>query len=362
MIEAALGLEKANFTLQCEFSVPSRGVTAVFGPSGCGKTTLLRAIAGLEPNTSGSLSVKQQQWLSSDDCLAVESRRVGVVFQDPSLFTHLSVEENLLYGRKRLIKTTEEIDFRELTLSLGIEEILHRYPEGLSGGEQQRVALGRALLAEPELLLMDEPLSALDHGSREKLMLILEKFLQHIDIPVLYVTHSSEEVARLADNLILLANGRVEAFGPIQDVLGAVDGELSRSDTAFSVIEGQITNAQSQGAQLTSVDCGDGITLQLPSSVSMSTDRYQPGCEVRLRIRARDVSICLEQPKRSSILNILPAVIIEIAAEACNGSRVIKLDMAGKPLLSKISEYSVQQLALEAGDSVFVQIKSAALI
>lgn len=360
MIEVALQLSKPDFILEANFSVSGRGVTAVFGPSGCGKTTLLRAIAGIEADTTGSLSVNGQQWLGQQGCRAVEERRVGVVFQDPSLFPHLTVQENLLYGRKRLSNVAEPIEKKELIASLGIEKLLSRYPEGLSGGEKQRVALGRALLAEPKLLLMDEPLSALDQGSREEMMSLLEKFLQEIDIPVLYVTHSSEEVARLADNLVLLASGAVTDYGPIQDVLGAVDGELSRSDTAFSVIEGQIAATQLPG--LISVDCGTDIVLQVPDSSSMSGIRYQPGNGVRLRIRARDVSLCLEQPQRSSILNILPAVIAQLAAQPYNGSRVVKLDMAGKQLLSKISEYSVQQLELRAGQPVFAQIKSAALI
>lgn len=360
MIEASIQLSKSDFKLEAEFSVPSRGVTAVFGPSGCGKTTLLRAIAGLEPDTTGSLVVNASQWLSENSCKAVEERRVGVIFQNPSLFPHLTVEENLLYGRKRLTKTSKAVDINQLIGFLDIEKLLARYPAGLSGGEKQRVALGRALLAEPALLLMDEPLSALDQSSRETLMLLLERFLQEIDIPVFYVTHSSEEVARLADNLLLLANGRVTDHGPIQEVLGAVDGELSRSDTAFSVIEGQIATTQLPG--LISVDCGAGISLQVPDSPSMSSVHYQPGAAVRLRIRARDVSLCLEQPQRSSILNILPAVIAELAAAPYNGRRVVKLDMAGKQLLSKISEYSVQQLELRVGQSVFVQIKSASLI
>ncbi|MDA0279952.1 MAG: molybdenum ABC transporter ATP-binding protein [Proteobacteria bacterium] len=360
MIKANLQLSKSDFKLEASFSVPGRGVTAVFGPSGCGKTTLLRAIAGLEPEVTGSLSVNTEQWLGANTRRPVEERRVGVVFQNPSLFPHLTVEENLLYGRKRLSKVTKPIELNKLIASLEIENLLRRYPEGLSGGEKQRVALGRALLAEPKLLLMDEPLSALDLSSREKLMLLLEKFLQEIDIPVFYVTHSSEEVARLADNLVLLANGLVTDHGSIADVLGEVDGELSRSDTAFSVIEGQIATTQLPG--LISVDCGAGIVLQLPDSTSMPGIRYQPGSDVRLRIRARDVSLCLEKPQRSSILNILPAVIAQLAAEPYNGSRVVKLDMAGKQLLSKISEYSVQQLGLKKGQSVFAQIKSAALI
>ena len=204
MIEASLQLSKAEFRLQADFQVPGSGVTAIFGPSGCGKTSLLRAIAGIETEVEGSLSVNGHSWLSHQHSLAPERRRVGLIFQSPSLFEHLTIQENLLYGRNRLILTEYSVEFKELVSELEIENLLHRYPKGLSGGETQRVALGRALLAEPKLLLMDEPLSALDQESRKKLMLILEKFLQRIDIPVLYVTHSSEEVARLSDNLMLL--------------------------------------------------------------------------------------------------------------------------------------------------------------
>ncbi|MEX0965028.1 MAG: molybdenum ABC transporter ATP-binding protein [Pseudohongiellaceae bacterium] len=356
MIEAAVRLQKPEFLLQAEFSAPGRGVTAIYGPSGCGKTTLLRAIAGLEPNTEGRLSVNGESWLTPDTRLAVEKRGVGLIFQHPSLFRQLTVQENLLYGRKRLKKAINPIEINELIHSLDIEALLTRYPDGLSGGETQRVALGRALLAEPKLLLMDEPLSALEQNSRTKLMSLLEKFLQQLDIPVLYVTHSSEEVARLANNLVLLAGGSVTHSGTIGQVLGALDSDLSRSDSAFSVIEGQVSEKQLPG--LICVECGAGIELQVPRS----DGGYESGARVRLRIRARDVSVCLEQPQRSSILNILPAIITEVGATADNGSRIVKLDIDGRALLSKISEYSVQHLGLREGQAVFAQIKSAALL
>lgn len=356
MIEAALRLEQAGFRLQADFSIPEKGVTAVFGPSGCGKTSLLRAIAGLEPRATGSLSVSGQTWLSADSCLAIEKRGVGLVFQDPSLFGHLTVEENLLYGRKRLSNTEQTTDFNELVNSLGLQSLLSRRPAGLSGGEIQRVALGRALLAQPRLLLMDEPLSALDQEGRSKLMSILEEFLQQVDIPVLYVTHSSDEVARLADNILLMSAGLVTASGPLQQVLGAVDQEMSHSDTAFSVLEGSIARESVPG--LSSVDCGEGICLRLPQS---ATDRAT-GSRARLRIRARDVSICLEQPRGSSILNILPAVVEELAARQQGGSRLLRLRIGDNQILSLLSDYSVQQLNLQAGQAVYAQIKSASLI
>jgi molybdate transport system ATP-binding protein len=360
MIDVELHLQRSEFQLNTKFSVPSRGVTAVFGPSGCGKTTLLRAIAGLEPDAVGSLEVNGQHWQTPHERLPVEARRVGLVFQHPSLFPHLTVEENLLYGRKRLEKATNPYDLKELILILGIEELLNRHPDSLSGGELQRVALGRALLAEPKLLLMDEPLSMLDQASRETLIQLLENFLQQLDIPIFYVTHSSEEVARLADNLVLLSRGDVTACGPTATVLASLDSELSRSESAFSVLQGEISSKELPG--LLCIECSDGIDLKVPTSESMVAKHYPLGRAVRLRIRARDVSICLERPQQSSILNILPAVIAEISTSSDSGSRLIRLDIAGMHVLSKISEYSVQQLGLHAKQVVFAQIKSASLV
>ena len=356
MIELKLALTRHEFQLEAEFSVAAQGVTAIFGPSGCGKTTLLRAIAGLESDVQGEIRVAGHCWLDSQQCMPVQRRQVGLLFQHPSLFPHLSVEENLLYGRKRLNRPSNPIDFNELIDSLGVRDLLARKPAGLSGGELQRVALGRALLAEPKLLLMDEPLAALDQGSRAKLMSFLEKFLQSIDIPVLYVSHSSEEVARLADNLVLMSDGRVTDFGEIQTVLGAMEGQLSRSDSAFSVIEGTISEQPVAG--LTVVQSLSGMVLRVPQSANA----FQPDSRVRLRIRARDVSLCLEQPSGSSILNILPARIIEMTDSTTNGSRLIKLDLGGEQLLSMISDYSAQQLNLQIGTQLFAQIKSVALL
>lgn len=372
MIELDIQLQKADFLLQATFAVPAKGVTGVFGPSGCGKTTLLRAVAGLEPETTGTVSIAGQKWLDwkgrgkgtgtgkgkgkGKHSTAVDKRQVGVVFQNPGLFAHLSVEQNLLYGRKRLKQPSKLIELTEFYRLLGVENLLNRSTQGLSGGEAQRVALGRALLAEPRLLLMDEPLSALDQSSRSQLMSFLENFFQQIDIPVFYISHSTEEVARLADNLVLMKAGRVCDFGSIRDVLASVDGELSSTDAAFSVFEGSV---KEKGlACLTTVSCRGGIDLQLPRA----NTAIEPGTRVRLRIRARDVSLCMELPKGSSILNILPARITDITAQAQQGSRLVKLNVGGEQLLSKVSEYSVQQLNLQKGMFVYAQIKSAALL
>lgn len=356
MIDINLQLRRSDFNLDAQFSVPSKGVTAVFGPSGCGKTTLLRAISGLEQAATGSLKVEKENWLDSESLTPVEQRRVAVVFQEPSLFPHLSVEQNLLYGRKRLRNLATFFELKDFYQILGVDKLLGRSPQGLSGGESQRVALGRALLSEPKLLLMDEPLSALDQSTRSQLMSFLENFFQKIDIPVFYVTHSTEEVARLADNLVLMEGGKVTNCGVIKDVLANVESFLSFEDTAFSVLEGYISNQNLDS--LTTVSCGDGIQLQLPNS----NEPVELGRRVRLRIQARDVSLCLEEPKDSSILNILPARITGLTARPNQGSRLVSLDVGGEQLISKVSEYSVRQLNLQKDRDVYVQIKSVALL
>ncbi len=356
MISLNIHLQKGDFQLQARFEVPAKGVTAVFGPSGCGKTTLLRAIAGLEKQTFGTVNIAGEQWQGPEHATPVDQRGVGVVFQSPGLFPHLSVEENLLYGKNRLKKAPKLIDIKGFYNILGVDKLLNRSARGLSGGEAQRVALGRALLAEPKLLLMDEPLSALDSATRSQLMSFLESLLQQIDIPVFYVTHSTEEVARLADNLLLMNAGKVSDYGPIQEVLGNMEGGLGSSDTAFSVFAG-IIQANSL-PYLATISCPGGIDLQLPVTSSAA----ELGKQVRLRIRARDVSLCLQRPAGSSILNILPARITAMSSQPQQGSRLIKLDVGGEQLLSQVSEYSVQQLNLKKDRAVYAQIKSAALL
>lgn len=361
MIQVNVELPGKDFHLKAGFECPAKGITGIFGPSGSGKTTLLRVIAGLETSAHGSIAVKGTRWLDSQSAnpaiaMPVNKRRVGMVFQDASLFPHLNVEQNLLFGRNRLNKPANPFDLDEFYRQLGVADLLKRATAKLSGGEKQRVALGRALLAEPTLLLMDEPLSALDQTTRDQLMLFLEKLFQKIEIPVFYVSHSSEEIARLADHLLLMEEGEVIESGPIQQVLGRVDSHLAASDAAFSMIECRIKNHDLP--YLTSIVCSGGETLQIPRL----TNAAKVGARVRLRIQARDVSVCLEHPKNSSILNILPATVCDIASESKQGSRIVKLDISGDLLLAKVSEFSVQQLELRPGQQLFAQIKSAALL
>jgi len=351
MIRADFRLERIGLSIQAEFSVPAKGVTAIFGPSGSGKTTLLRVLAGLEPAV-GSLTVNDACWLSPNSFLVAHKRRLGYVFQEPSLFTHLSVWGNLQYGWKRGSRPAWSVDDVVEMLSLG--DLLKQRPETLSGGEQQRVAIARALLGNPRLLLFDEPLSALDIESRSQLMPFLEKVLQHNDIPAFYVSHSPDEVARLADHLILMEKGRVVDYGALAEMLGNLDSNLALSDEAFSVLEGTIVQSSAPGLTCVKTDGGHRLYVPLHSS--------EAGSAVRLKVSAKDVSLCLIKPDKTSIINILPSNIKSISKVSNNGSRTLKLDAGGAQLLSRVSDFSCQQLQLRPGLDVFAQIKSAALV
>lgn len=237
---------------------------------------------------------------------------------------------------------------------MGLTELLSRRPGSLSGGEQQRVALGRALLSSPRLLLLDEPLSALDSHSKTQLIPYLEKTLQSLKIPALYVTHSADEVARLADNILLMTQGKVTGYGPLAEMLGQMDSPLTETDESFSVLRGAVHKSELTG--LSTVVSQAGNAIHIPRSDQLS------GSEVRIKIQARDVSLCLDKPEKSSILNILPAKVESLSEVSESGSRTVKLDLAGEALLATISDYSCQLLDLQPGQALYAQIKSAALV
>lgn len=353
MITATLQLEHPGFSLDASFTLPPTGVTGVFGPSGSGKTTLLRAMAGLEAGVVGNIVVSENCWLDDKNSLSPRQRRVGLVFQEPSLFPHMSVLGNLLYAQKRVRNATYHIDFKEICQTLQLESLLSRNAGLLSGGERQRVAIGRALLNCPSMLLLDEPLSALDQQARNQIILILEKIFQHIEIPILYVSHASDEIAHLAENLLLMNHGKVVAYGELREVLGKIDSPLNASEDAFSVMRCKV---QAQDLPyLTTVVSAGGAVLQIPRQ------NLENKAEVRLRIRARDVSLCLIPAGNSSILNVLPAMVVALSTQIEQGSRTVKLNVAGECILARVSEYSVQQLRLQPGQALYAQIKSVSL-
>jgi len=351
-IDARFRLTRGDFTLDAELSAPEHGVTALFGPSGCGKTTLLRAIAGLEHDPNGLLHIGEDIWQQKHFLLPAHKRPLGYVFQEASLFPHLSVRGNLEYGYKRVPEKQRRVVFDDAIELLGIAPLLQRRPDILSGGERQRVAIARALLTSPRLLLMDEPLAALDISSKQEILPYLEQLHDDLKIPVLYVSHSPDEVVRLADHLALMEKGRIRAFGPLADMLTRTDLSLAHRADAESMLEARVSGHDAH-YQLLHLDIAGG-------RFHIAHDPIPPGQKVRLRILARDVSLTLERPSKTSILNVFPATVESLSPEGIS-QVTVKLQVDGMPLLSRITRKSADVLELKTGKEVYVQVKSVAL-
>ncbi len=352
-IHARFNLSRGDFTLNAELQVPSSGITAIYGPSGCGKTTLLRAVAGLESCANGFFSLENEIWQDESRYLHPHQRSIGYVFQEANLFPHLSVTGNLEYGLKRTPTSRQKLGFNQVIEMLGVGPFLQRRPMHLSGGERQRVAIARALLTSPRLLLMDEPLSALDQNSKAEIFPFLERLRDELAMPVLYVSHSADEVARLADHLVLMSAGEIRASGAIDEMLTRTDLPLAHGDEAESIIKARIVSHDETYA-LTYVDFAGG-RFTVPRK-DLATGR-----SARLRILARDVSLTLEKQTDTSILNIFPGIVAELVDE--NPSQVlVRLEMEGVNILSRITRKSAATLNLEPGKHVYIQVKSVALL
>jgi molybdate transport system ATP-binding protein len=361
-LAARFRIEYPGFTLDVDLRLPGKGVTALFGPSGSGKTTVLRCVAGLERAPRGFLSVAGETWQEDDAkvgrsfFLPTHKRPLGLVFQEASLFPHLSVRGNLEYGMKRAGNRAGE-GFDASVDLLGIRPLLERDPERLSGGERQRVAIARALLTRPRLLLMDEPLAALDGKRKREILPYLEKLHDELEIPVLYVSHSPDEVARLADHLALFENGQVTASGPLIETLARADLSTAFTEDAGVVIEATVAAHEA-----------DGLTrLEFPGGKLYVTQRDRlPGSRVRCRIQASDVSLALAAHHDSSILNLLPARVENIVPADLPGHVLAQLKLTATlhapRLLARLTERSRHALALTPGMEVIAQVKSAALV
>ena len=354
MIDIKNSLQRVDFKLDIDCRLPGQGVTVVFGPSGCGKTSLLRTVSGLEPASRGRLVVNGQVWQdqSASQWVPTHQRDVGFVFQQPGLFEHLSVYDNLLFGYRR--RGGDRLQQDEVITTLELAPLLQRGVNDLSGGEQQRVALGRALMSNPQLLLLDEPLAALDVASKARLIPFIENALHLLDIPALYVTHSIDELIRLADHVAVMEHGRVVANGPLVEVFSTMNTPLANVDDSFTVLKAKTLEDQLPG--LCAVKTEGGNLFHVPRGLEVSTQ------QVRLKIQAKDVSLALEKPQKTSILNILPAVVEEISDVSVMGNCTVKLDLGGEKLLARISDYSRQQLGLRQGIQLFAQVKAAALL
>jgi molybdate transport system ATP-binding protein len=351
-----------DFALDVTLQLPGRGVTAIFGPSGSGKTTLLRSIAGLERESGASggyLAVNGDVWQDTRTNVdkrifkPVHTRSLGYVFQSANLFNHLTVQGNLDYGLRRIPLAERKVSLGQATELLGIEKLLHRQPATLSGGERQRVAIARALATSPQLLLMDEPLAALDVQRKADLLPYLERLHTELDIPVLYVSHAPDEVARLADHLVLLDAGKVLASGPTRELMTRLDLPLAHGDAAAAIIDAVVMRVEPAYHLSHAEFAGGHISLLNPS--------LQVGQRVRVRIQARDVSLTLTRQQGTSVLNIFAATVSSISADS-PGQAMVALDAGGSTLLARITQKSLDALGLQPASPVFAQVKGVAVL
>ena len=352
MIECKIEIQLESFMLDANFGIPDRGITVVFGPSGSGKTTLLRALAGLEKSDDGFLKIGDSVWQKGEDFLATHKRQIGYVFQDAALFDHLDVKGNLNFVVKRAIGLKE--DFIESIYNLlEIKTLLNRKTMQLSGGERQRVAIARALLTNPKILLLDEPLSALDSKRKNEILPYLDSIHNDLEIPILYVTHSQDEMSRLADHLLLIEDGNIIGSGPVNDMLTRFDMPLSHGGDAVSIIEAEVLKRDSE-FNLMHLDFLGGQFIVPDNSFPVQT-------KVRIRVVARDVSLTKSKQVDTSILNIFPAMVQEIVNEG-EAQVMVRLQIKETILLACITRKSSYKLRLEKGSEVFVQVKSVAIL
>jgi molybdate transport system ATP-binding protein len=354
-LHARFRIQRGDFAVDVDLQLPGQGISALFGRSGAGKTTCLRAIAGLERAQGGYVALGGEVW--QDDArglfLPVHRRALGYVFQEASLFTHLSVRANLEFGLKRVPQGERRFALGSVAELLGIDALLERRPDRLSGGERQRVAIARALLASPRLLLMDEPLAALDHRTKQAILPYLERLHDELAIPIVYVSHSPDEVARLADHLVLLDAGRVVASGPLAETLARADLPPAFADDA-GVVWDTVLAAQEPDAL---------SRLEFAGGVLYVGQRGEPlGTRLRCRIHARDVSLALERPPASSIVNLLPARVTAAVDTGTPGHVLVQLRVGPSPLLARITARSRRELDIAPGRQVWVQIKGVALL
>jgi len=355
-------LVRTGFTLDVDLSLPARGVSVLFGPSGSGKTSCLRVLAGLEPEAQGVVRVDGEVWQDSAQRVMrpVHQRALGYVFQEASLFDHLSVRDNLMFGFQRTPPAQRRHAWDHGLELLGIAHLLQRRPHELSGGERQRVAIARALATSPRVLLMDEPLASIDAARKSEILPWLEQLHAQLDIPVVYVTHSSDELARLADHVVLLQDGRALCSGPVVELMTRLDLPLARGDAAAALVEAQVVGHSPEDC-LSELAFGGGRLL-LPQAGSAALPQGTP---VRVRIQARDVSLSLQAPAHSSVLNVLSATVVDVLDDS-PGQVLVGLQLGhgaeSVRLLSRISLVSARRLGITPGQAVFAQIKGVAMV
>ena len=355
-IEARFEVRRAGFSLQATLDLPGRGISALFGHSGSGKTTVLRAIAGLERHPGGYLAVNGAVWQDEARKLFVPPHRrsLGYVFQEASLFPHLSVGGNLEFARKRADRANTTIDMKQAIDLLGIAHLLARMPAALSGGERQRVAIARALSANPSLLLLDEPLASLDRQRKEEVLPYLERIHGELAIPMLYVSHSVDEVARLADHVVLLDGGQVKASGPVAEMLARLDLSAGLDADAGVALPGVVEGVDAEYGLLR-LRAGDATLLVAHAPLPV-------GSPLRMRILARDVSLALTRQTDTTISNHLHATVLGEWPADDPAHVIVRLDAGGAQLLARITRRSRDLLGIAPGKPVWAQVKTVALL
>ncbi len=357
MIEARLTLPRRGFTLDVALALPERGVTALFGPSGCGKTTVLRSLAGLE-RAAGRVAFGGEVWQDDAAGLFVPTHRraIGYVIQEAALFPHLDVRRNLAYGMKRVAPAERRVELDQVIELLGIGHLLERRPDTLSGGERQRVAIARALATSPKLLLMDEPLAALDAQRKAEVLPYLDRLHGELGLPIVYVSHSIDEVAHLASHLVLMASGRLLADGPLTDMLARLDLPVAFGDDAGVVLDAVVGERDARW-QLARLDV-DGSTAALWSR----DPGVAVGKSVRVRVLARDVSLTRERQADTSIGNQLHGRIEAIADDHHPALALVRVRVGPVPLVARLTKRSAEALGLAVGVPVWAQVKTVALM
>lgn len=355
-LDVRLTLPRAHFAVSVDLQLPANGITVLYGPSGSGKTSVLRAVAGLEPAQQARVVVGGEVW--QDDAqgvnLPTHRRALGYVFQEASLFSHLDVQGNLRYGLSRVRSAQAEATLATAIELLGIGHLLARRVDGLSGGERQRVAIARALATSPRLLLLDEPLAALDQARREEVMPWLARLREQARLPMLYVTHSADEVARLADHLVVMDSGRVRAAGPVAEVLASMDPPVLAGDEVGVLLPGEV---RSRDAAWHLIEVGfDGGRLWLRD------DGARLGQSVRVRLLARDVSLSTEAPQHTSIQNHWAGVVDAIVDDAHPSQALVRVRCGGSAVLARVTRRALDRLGVRVGAPIWVQAKSAALL
>lgn len=353
-IDVRYRLELGDFRLDVEATISGRGVTGVFGPSGSGKTMLLRCIAGLEPRAIGAVAVavaEDSDRAQDAGATPAHEREIGYVFQEPRLFPHLDVRGNIDYALKRRV-TGAEVALEPIVSLLGIGSLLDRRIDELSGGEAQRVAIARALARSPRLLLMDEPLASLDQARKDEVLPFLDRLHAEAEIPILYVSHSIEEICRLCDRLIVMDDGEVSANGDLQTVLTRMESPQLTGEQAGAVLPTTVVD----------YDLEDDLTRLHVSGGEFIVPGHagEPGETLRLRIRASDVSLCRERPTATTILNVLPAIVDEVGTDH-GPTRLVRILIGEDALLARVTRRSCRELDIKPGDRLLAQIKSAAI-